>query len=132
MVSSCPRIRKKLPLGRRCSLAFTIREIVAPNAGEIAALHRTVNIHHAPDVVVRDRFHFIASVDRRHVGEYLWTNHSRSTDGNVLQIRQRLNCVLRRLRHKAIVHAVLLVQKEDGCGLETAAERNQQIGRAHV
>src|ERR1035438_1388859 len=102
---------------------------VAPNAGEIATLHRTVNIHHAPDVVVRERFHLIAAVDRRHVGEYLWTNHSRSTDGNVLQIRQRLNCVLRRLRHKVIVHAVLLVQKEDGRGLETAAERNQQAGR---
>ena len=56
-------------------------------------------------------------------------NHPRSAHGNVLQIRQRLNCVLRRLRHQVIVHAVFLVQKEDGRGLETAAERNQQAGR---
>src|ERR1039457_1896403 len=63
---------------------------VAPNAGEIASLYRSVNIDYPPDIEVRERFHLIAAVDRRHVGEYLWTNHSRSADGNVLQIRQQI------------------------------------------
>src|ERR1035441_4024380 len=54
--------------------------------------------------------------------------HPRSAHGNVLQIGQRLDIVLWRLCHQIIVHSVLLVQKEDGRGLETTAERNQQAG----
>src|ERR1035438_3639192 len=105
---------------------------VAPNAVEIAALYRAINIDYAPDVVVRERFHLIAAGNRCHIGQDLGMDHPRSAHGNVLQISQRLNCVLWRLRHQAIVHAVFLVQKEDGRSLETSAERNQQRSEEHT
>src|ERR1022692_5267329 len=85
--SRVAREYKKTAPGEKMLVGLHDPRDVAPNAGEIAALHRTVNIHHAPDVVVRERFHFIAAVDGRHVGEYLWTNHSRSTDPSTIELR---------------------------------------------
>ena len=102
---------------------------VVGHAAQIAPLHRSVNIDDRLNVVVRDQRH-----SRRRAG---WLPASpelpdlrRSGPGNrdVLKVLQRIQPVLRRLGRDGIAHAILGIQPVGRRSLETAAERNQQVG----
>src|SRR5262249_29169727 len=100
----------------------------AANSAEVAVLHRPVNVYDPPDIVMRDYLHLAGPRYRSHIGQYSRAACSGSSDGQVLDVLERLNIVLGGLRHEAIVHPVLPVQKEHGIGLKAAAQRIEHAG----
>src|SRR5260370_38122272 len=95
---------------------------VAAGRAHVTILHRTVDIYHAAYVVVRYDFRLSRPGNRADVCQNLRTNHPRSAEGNVLQVRKRLDLILRGLRDHCILHAVLPVQEECRRSLKAAAE----------
>src|SRR5258706_4230408 len=96
---------------------------VAADGAEVAVLHVGVDIEDAANVVVIDGFHFAGAVDGSDVGEDERACRTGGGDGNVLQVLQRLDGVLRSLGDEVVAGAVLIVQEKNGGYLEAAAER---------
>src|SRR5205823_4962559 len=105
---------------------------VTADGAEVAVLHGAVNIHDAADVVVRYHLHLTGARDRGDVREDFRTRHDRCTghglctDGDVLEILQRLNVVLGGHGGDVIFDPVVPIQEEGRRGLEAAAQRHQQ------
>src|SRR5258708_4182966 len=98
---------------------------VATHAAEVAVLRCPVDIGHAAYVVVIDDGDLAATLHRSNIRKNLRTAFGASRDGNILDIRDRLDSVLRGLRNQVVVHAVLPVDEEVWRDLEAPAQRVQ-------
>src|SRR6185437_8017744 len=75
---------------------------VMRDGAEIAVLHVGVDIERAADVVVRDDWHFRRARECGYVGEDFGACRAGGGDGDVLQVLQRLDAVLRALRDDVV------------------------------
>ncbi len=98
---------------------------IAAHRAEIAVLRRPVDIDHAAYVVVVDDSHLTSPLHRSNIRKNLRTALGASGDGDILDVLDRLDSVLRRLRNQVVVHAVLPVDKEHRRDLEASAQRVQ-------
>src|SRR6266481_5598749 len=89
---------------------------------QVAALGGSVNIDDAPDVVMRDYFHLVRSLDGSDIRENFRARGSCRIERSVLKVFQGLNRILRSLSDQVVAHAVLPIQKEHRRDLEAAAE----------
>ena len=65
----------------------------------------------------------IHAADIRHVAQNLRLLLTRPADRNVLQILQRLDRILGRLRHQVVTHTILRIEPERRLRLKTSAQR---------
>src|SRR5258708_26946363 len=87
-----------------------------------ASLGGSVNIEDAADVVMRDHFHLVRSLDGSDIRENFRARGSCRIERSVLKVFQGLNRILRSLSDQVVAHAVLPIQKEHRRDLEAAAE----------
>ena len=128
MVCTCPRIT--IFRAARQFLAAVVNDLldVVSHAAQIASLHRSVNVDDRLYVVMRDQRHPRAPADGRQRAQNRRTRPARPGNRDVLQVLQRIHAVLRRLGRDGIAHAILGVKPVRRRSLETAAERDQQVG----
>ena len=112
MVSTWPRMRTKLPRGSEPAVLVDDALDVACDRAEVAVLHGAIDIDRAADVVVRDDGHLGAARDVATSARISGLRGAGGGDGDVLQILQRLDVVLRGLGDHVVVDAVLRVQEE--------------------
>ena len=92
MVSTCPRTVMKLPAGQVRAVGLDDPGDVAAHRAEVPVLHRAVDVHHPPGVVVGDHRHLAPALDGGHVAEDLRAARSgRAAERNVLEILERLD-----------------------------------------
>ncbi len=99
------------------------------DSAEIAPLNRSVDIDHRLNVVVRHQGHSRAPLDGSQRPRIAGLAPEVAGDRNVLQLLQGVDTVLRSLRRDGVAHAILGIEPVSRRGLETAAQRNQQVGR---
>src|SRR5260370_7070854 len=98
---------------------------VATHAAEVAVLRCPVDIDHAAYVVVIDDGGLAATLHRSNIGKNLRTAFGASRDGDILDVLDRLDSVLRGLRNQVVVHTVLPVDEEVWRDLKASAHRVQ-------
>ncbi len=99
---------------------------VGGDAAQVAILHVAEDVDGALDVVVRNDGHFGPAAGADDVAHDFGPVHGLAGDGDVIQIANRGDIVLRRLRHQAISHAVLGIEPIGGRGLKASAQGDQQ------
>jgi hypothetical protein len=106
MVSTWPRTVSEVALERGLVGVDDALHLAGDRA-EVAVLDVGVDIEHAADVVVADDGRLGAARDGGDVGEDFGSPGGGGVDGDVFQVRQRLDLVLRGLHDDGIGHAVL-------------------------
>src|SRR5712671_1331118 len=94
-------------------------------AAKIATLHRTEDVDHRHNVVVRDNGHSRSALRRSEAREQrrrgIWT---RSRDRHVCKTLERVDAVLRSLRGDLIADLIFRVDPEGWRGLKATAKRD--------
>ena len=103
---------------------------VARDAAKIASIHRSENIDYRLNVVMGDDRHLRSSRETAQACKNLWRRRA-IRDRNILEILQRIDAILRRLRRDVVAHAGSRIEPECRRRLGAAAQRNQQVVR-HV
>ncbi len=98
---------------------------IAANRAKIAVLRRPVDIDHAAYVVVVDDSYLTTPLHRSNIRENLRIALRAASDGDILNVLDRLDSVLRGLRNQVVVHAVLPVDEEHRRDLKAPAQRVQ-------
>src|SRR5580658_8029558 len=98
---------------------------VAAHRAEVTVLRSPVDIDHAAYVVVIDDGDLAPALHRGNIGKNLWIALSASRDGDILDVLDRLDSVLRGLRNQVVIHAVFPVYEEVWRNLEAPAQRVQ-------
>src|ERR1700733_5247544 len=96
---------------------------VAAHRAEIPVLRRPEDIDHAAYVVVVDHGRLASPLHRSNIRENLRVALRAAGNGDILNVLDRLDPVLRGLCDQVVVHAVLPVDKEHRGDLEAYAQR---------
>ncbi len=108
--------------GERGAVAIDDALHIARDGAEVAILHVGVDVEGAAGVVVADDGRLAGARDVGDVGQDLGQLGGGRGDGNVLDVAQGLDLVLRRLRDDAVENVVLVVEEVLGLKLGGAGE----------